>query len=165
MTYEEWLKLVVFSTDIRTIEGIDNFDYDNGPMPGAAFMKPRYRKDNEHIIEGFDNVGYIYQHAGLWYVQITNTDREFVYFKDAARYLWYEWVRGECFGQFLDWNKSLVWSTGEELVVIDGPSFDGRVEVRAPIEYAKLLGKTSCFIDQNTGQIAGTPSAPHVVNA
>jgi hypothetical protein len=66
----------------------------------------------------------------------------------------------------VDWDKPVVWSTGEEVVVIDGPSFDGGLEVRAPIEYVKKYRETSCMIMAASGFIlqSNARELPRVIN-
>jgi hypothetical protein len=95
MTYQQWRKLAVVSTDIRTM-GIDGFDDLEGPVPGVAFMKPIWSdfrgggRTGQRVITGYVNVGYITQDPkrGMWDVLIENTEKEFVNFEDAAQYLW-----------------------------------------------------------------------------
>lgn len=53
----------------------------------------------------------------------------------------------------LNWEEPVAWTTGEEVVVIDGPSFDGGIEVRAPIEFCKETREASCTVIED-GTIA-----------
>jgi hypothetical protein len=65
----------------------------------------------------------------------------------------------------VDFDKPIVWSSGEEVVIIDGPSPDGGLEVRAPIQYAKDTRETSCLVWIKNGHIATNRCGPYPVIA
>jgi hypothetical protein len=97
MKYEEWRKLAVFTSDIRTLM-IDGYHDFPEPCPGVVFMQPKIvvRRDDFPQIERFDNLGVITQNKnGTWSVHIETTEKDFVTLEAAARYLWDEWYKDE----------------------------------------------------------------------
>lgn len=101
MQYEEWRATAVTCSDIRCF-GIDGFMDINTPVPGVAFMVPKIVMGRiEEEIERWDCTGYITRddNRGLWDVQIENTEQSFMDFEKAARYLWDNWVKDECFSE------------------------------------------------------------------
>lgn len=91
MKYEEWRKLMVSTSDIRTLN-IDGFQCNvDEPIPGVAFMLPVFEDFRGHPnIKRFDCLGFITHDSkrGMWDVQIENTEKEFIGLVDAINYLW-----------------------------------------------------------------------------
>lgn len=94
MTFDEFLKLAVATSDIRVIPGVgDGYEYCSEPVSGVVFMSRVTKPGEDDVTLRFDTHGYVTQNKnGTWNVQIECTEKDFASFHQAARYLWDEWV-------------------------------------------------------------------------